>query len=93
MSHRFFRCGDEGVYEQARLALDAAWNIDPPQTCIQPAATAPRDASGRILLAVDVEFCQYQAAEQMLPQLLSHGVVEEINADTYWASVLQADDV
>ena len=50
---RCFRClaGDQ-AYEQARLVLDAAWGHPTPDgltlTCIEPAATAPRDPQGRI---------------------------------------------
>lgn len=92
MSHRFFRTASDEVYEQARLALDAAWGIEHPQTCIEPAATAPRDTNGRILLGVDEDFCAYPAAAEMLPQLLAAGVVEEIDAETYWASFPQGGD-
>ena len=93
MTHRYFRTASDEVYEQARAALDAAWSIEPPQTCIEPAATAPRDAEGRILLAVDKEFCAYPAAAEMLPTLLTTGAVDEITEAAYWANVPQADDV
>ena len=85
---RYFRCeaGDE-AYEQARLALDAAWghpNADTKTvTCFDPAAVAPRDSQGRILLAVNDEFVAYSAAAEMLPQLLASGAVEEITAEAY----------
>jgi hypothetical protein len=85
---RYFRCdaGDE-AYEQARLALDAAWghpNAETKtQTCIDPAAVAPRDAAGRIVLAVNDEFCAYPAAEEMLSLMLSGGSAAEITADEY----------
>jgi hypothetical protein len=36
---------------------------------------------------VNDEFCQYEAAAAMLPQLLASGVVEEIDAATYQAAV------
>lgn len=85
---RYFRA-TESVYEQARAALDAAWGHPTADgrtfTCIEPAATAPRDANGRIVLAVDNEFCQYEAAAAMLPQLLASGAVEEITAEQYHA--------
>lgn len=87
MSHRYFRCASDEVYEQARLTLDAAWGIQPPQTCIEPAATAPRDADGRIVLAVNEEFCGYPAAAEMLPKLLASGVVDEIDEATFRAAL------
>lgn len=84
---RYFRCeaGDES-YENARLSLDAAWGHPNEETktltCIEPAATAPRDASGRIVLAVNDEFCDYPAAASMIELMLGSGNATEItNAD------------
>lgn len=91
MTHRYFRTGSDEVYEQTRAALDAAWGIEAPQTCIEPAATAPRDADGRILLAVNEEFCVYPAAAEMLPALLAGGFVDEIDETTYWSSVPRSE--
>lgn len=84
---RFFRSSSAVVYEQARLTLDAAWGHVPPATCIEPAATAPRDSQGRIVLAVKDEFCTYSVAAEMLPQLLASGAVEEIDEAAYFAAV------
>jgi hypothetical protein len=91
---RYFRCesGDQD-YEDARLGLDEAWG-HPDQatktiTCIEPAATAPRDSQGRIVLAVHDEFCEYTVAVDLLPQLLASGAVQEIDAATYAAAVNQ----
>lgn len=92
---RYFRCdaGDE-AYEQARLALDAAWGHPNAETktatCIDPAAVAPRDADGRIVLAVNDEFCEYPAAAQMLAFMLAGGAVAEITWDEYRAAVTPA---
>jgi hypothetical protein len=89
---RYYRCeaGDE-AYEQARLALDAAWhhpNTDTKtMTCIDPASVAPRDAQGRIVLAVNDEFCQYPAAQQMLAYMTEQGAVTEITEAEYRAAV------
>ena len=82
---RFFRA-TEAVYEQARLTLDAAWGHVAPTTCIDPAAVAPRDSQGRIVLAVHDEFCEYSVAVDLLPQLLASGAVQEIDAATYDAA-------
>lgn len=85
---RCFRClaGDD-IYEQVRLGLDAAWGhpneATKTVTCIDPASVAPRDTQGRIMLATTEEFCEYQAASEMLSQLLASGLVEEIAEATY----------
>lgn len=88
---RFFRTASDAVYEQARLALDSAWGHPTPNgttlTCIDTAAVAPRDAQGRIVLAVREEFCTYSVAVDLLPQLLASGAVEEIDEATYMAAM------
>lgn len=82
---RFFR-SDEATYESVRLSLDAAWGHIAPTTCIEPAATAPRDSVGRLLVGVQDEFCAYAAVAAVLPGLLESGAVEEISEAEYWAS-------
>lgn len=81
---RYFRASEE-VYEQVRATLDAAWGHPGPVavTCFEPAATAPRDADGRVLLAVNAEFCEYEAVAAVLPGLLASGAVEEIAEADY----------
>jgi hypothetical protein len=89
---RYFRCeaGDE-AYEQARLALDTSWGHPNPETntltCIDPARNAPRDSQGRIVLAVNDEFCEYPAAQQMLASMTDQGAVTEITEADYRAAV------
>jgi hypothetical protein len=84
---RYFRTADAEVYEGIRTQLDVAWGHPTPDgktlTCIEPAATAPRDSQGRILLAVQDAFAEYEAAYTMLPQVLASGAVEEITAAEY----------
>ena len=88
MNQRFFRAS-ETVYEQVRATLDAAWGNpgDNAITCFEPAATAPRDAAGSVVLAVADEFCGYAAAAAMLPILLESGAVEEIDEAAYTAAL------
>lgn len=85
IQRRFFRIPDDATYEAIRGQLDDAWGHPDgvTATCVDPAAVAPRDALRAILLAVDVQFCGYPIAAQMLPQLLASGVVEEITEQTY----------
>jgi hypothetical protein len=92
---RFFRCLDgDAAYEQARLALDAAWGLPNAETktttCIDPAAFAPRDEDGRIVLAVNDEFCEYPAGQQMLAYMIGGCAAEEITEAEYRAAVTQA---
>lgn len=88
---RFFRSTD-AVLEQVRAALDAAWGLpaNGQTTTLLEAAKSPHDSSGRVLLAVRAEFCQYDAVAAMLPDLLASGAVEEIDEATYWSSIPQA---
>lgn len=90
---RYFRTSNDLVYEQARTSLDAAWGFPTSDgktiTCIDPAAIAPRDSLGRVVLAVNDEFCTYSVAVDLLPQLLASGAVEEIDETTYRASLPQ----
>lgn len=84
---RFLRTADAALYESIRLQLDAAWGHPTPDgktiTCIDPVAVAPRDAAGRVLLAVNDEFCGYEAVAAVLPDLLASGAVAEITAAEY----------
>ena len=89
MSQRFFR-SDVTTYEAIRQSLDAEWGHSPgtgTDTCFEPAATAPRDTAGRVLLAVLSEFCDYEAVAVLLPALLSSGAVEEITREQYLAAL------
>lgn len=85
MSHRYFRTSSDDLYEQARTHLDAVWGHPNANglTCICPALYAPRDAQGRILLAVRIEFAAMDEPAAMLPSLIASGEVEEITADEY----------
>lgn len=87
---RFFRISDTSVYESTRLGLDAAWGLPDGKgtvTCVEPAATAPRDSEGQIVLAVADEFCAFSVAVDLLPQLLASGAVEEITEADYQAAL------
>lgn len=88
---RFFRIATNAAYEQARATLDAAWGHPSADTatCVEPAATAPHDAQGRVLLGVLDEFVTYAPADNLLPQWIAAGVVEEIDAVTYEASIVR----
>lgn len=91
MIQRFFR-SEAATYENIRQTLDEAWglpNTAGTVTCIQPAATAPKDSQGRVVLAVDATFCDYTVAVDLLPQLLASGDVDEITEAEYRAALPQ----
>ena len=91
MSQRFFRAA-VATYEAIRADLDAAWGLPNDKgtaTCIAPAATAPKDYQGRVMLAVNEEFATWEPAATMLPQLLATGAVEEISEAVYRAALPQ----
>lgn len=93
-SMRFFRTANVALYETVRTSLDAAWNLAAHGcTCITPAESAPRDAQGRIVVAVDDAFVEYQAVQSLLPNLLADGEVEEIDESEYRAAVQQSADL
>lgn len=82
---RYFRATAE-VYELARQTLDQAWGHVPPTTCIDPAARAPRDSHGHVVLAVADEFCEFSTAVDLLPQLLASNAIEEIDRQAFDAA-------
>jgi len=87
---RYFRTDSDALYEGIRQQLDASWGLPNDLgtvTCIQPAASAPRDSEGRIVLAVDDEFATWPPASDLLPQLIQGGMVAEITAGEYAAAV------
>jgi hypothetical protein len=86
---RYFRTGRHDIYEATRLQLDAAWGLpsDGQQTCYEPLQTSLRDSDGRILLAVDDRFCDFDPVAALLPTLLGDGSIEEITHDLYHASL------
>lgn len=88
---RFF-VADAATYEAVRVGLDAAWGHPKPGavTCIEPAATAPRDDAGLVLLGVNAEFCEFPEARDTLAQLLAGGSVEEITEAEYFGRLSRA---
>ena len=93
---RFFRTS-EPLYESVRAQLDLAWGHPTPDgktaTCVAPAAVAPRDTEGRVLLAIQDEFATWEPAASMLPGLLASGAVEEIDLPTYTAAINPAESL
>lgn len=90
MQQRYFR-SDATTYDGMRLHLNAAWGLPTPGTanCILPAddQTAPRDAQGRVYLAVHADWCEWPDVAAVLPDLLDSGAVEEIGRSDYLAAL------
>lgn len=86
---RYFRAS-VAVYESICSQLDAAYGYPNEATKTQRtlplAQELPMDASGRVHLALDAEYCTYILPSEMLPQLLASGAVEEITAGEYRAA-------
>lgn len=91
--HRYFKILNNQIYEESRILLDNNWGIVYPQTCIEPAITAPRDDNGYILLALNEEFCEYTLAKEILSESLRLKYIEEINKDIYFTTIRQSNDV
>lgn len=93
MERRYYRTtsANDALYESMRAAIDAAWGLpaNGQQTAIEPAATSPHDADGRIYLATWAEFATYEPAASMLSQAIASGAVQEITEAEYRASVSQ----
>lgn len=87
MSQRYFRTDSDDAYEQARAALDTLWQYPPGMTSITPSIAAPRDAQGRIVLAVDAAACSLPGAAELLAGMLAAGAAVEITEDEYHAAI------
>lgn len=87
MTQRYFR-SDDTTYETIRQTLDTAWGLPNDKattTCMAPLATAPRHPSGDVVVGVLPEWCDWEPAATLLPQLLASGAVTEITAAAYFA--------
>lgn len=87
----YLRTSDGSLYESVRAQLDAAWGHPSADgktiTCFAPVFLAARDPEGRIMLAIQQEFVDYEPATTMLPMLLNAGLVEEISEAEYMTAV------
>lgn len=83
---RYFR-STEAILEQVRATLDAAWGFPnaetKTETALDPAASSPRDSQGRVYVVISWEYCGYEPAATMLPELIASGAVEEIDHAEY----------
>lgn len=88
---RFFRIPDENLYENIRLTLDKVLDLPSEDTltltCISPANIAPRDYQNRILLAVEDVFCIYEQVSNILSELLTSELIDEITHEEYLLTI------
>jgi hypothetical protein len=86
MSIRYFRSAP-AVYAAICAQLDAAYGYPNEATktlgTLPLAADLPSDEQGRLYLAVEERFCEFDLPSQLLPQLLASGAVEEVTAADY----------
>ena len=79
------------AYEQARIAVDAAWGFPEGETSIEPLATAPKDASGQVLIAIRAMHCDMEPFKSAVEGLLAGGAATEITQAEYEAALPQAE--
>jgi len=87
-THRFFATTD-ATYEAMRAAVDAAWGYPTTQTltCVPPSAEQWHDASGRVVIALTLEWLGWEPVPSMIHGAIASGVVNEIDEATFWAAM------
>jgi hypothetical protein len=91
-THRFFATTD-ATYEAMRAAVDAAWGYPTAATltCVPPAAEQWHDASGRVVIALTLEWLSWEPVPSMIGGAIAAGVVTEIDEATFWAAAPQIE--
>ena len=84
--NRYFRVLPQD-YEQARLAVDAAWGFPAGETSIEPLATAPRYQSGQVLIAIRTVHCDLEPFKSAVEGLLANSDATEITQAEYEAAL------
>lgn len=87
MTQRFFRSAPN-VYEQTLAALDSAWGFPKHgfDHVFLPLSYAPQKA-GMAYLAIQAAEAEMEPAGEMLAELLSAGVVQEVTQADYRAAM------
>jgi hypothetical protein len=87
---RYFRA-TLAVYADICAQLDAAYGYPNAETkterTLPLASDLPSDDTGRVYLAVSTAYCEYDLPSELLPQLISAGLVDELAAEEYEAVV------
>jgi hypothetical protein len=90
MNSRFFTV-EPPAYEQTRLNVDAAWGFSATETSIEPLATAPKDSSGNVLIAIRSIHCEMEPFKSAVEGLLASGAAAEITEAQYEAALPQVE--
>jgi hypothetical protein len=87
-THRFFATSDS-TYESMRAAVDSAWGYPTPSTltCVPPASEQWHDASGRVVIALTLEWLSWEPVPTMIVGAIAAGVVSEIDEATFWQAM------
>jgi hypothetical protein len=88
--NRYFTV-EADAYEQARFAVDAAWGFSETETSIEPLATAPKDQSGQVLIAIRTVHCDMEPFKSAVEGLLGGGAATEITQAQYEAALPQPE--
>ena len=75
------------AYEQTRLAVDAAWGFPEGETSIEPLATAPKNQSGNVLIAIRTVHCDMEPFKSAVETLLGSGAAAEMTQPEYEAAL------
>lgn len=90
IEQRYFRA-QPAVYDAIRSSLNAQWGFPSPGTesCISAsdAASTPKDADGRVYLAVHADWCAWPEVADILPGLILAGDVEEVGRADYMDAI------
>jgi hypothetical protein len=87
---RYFQV-EPTAYEQARLAVDAAWGFPAGETSIEPLATAPKDANGQVFIAIRAMHCDMEPFKSAVEGLLASGAATEVAQAEYEAALPQPE--
>lgn len=83
---KIFRSSPE-VAEFVRLTLDSLWGypneITKTLTSFPPADKLKKDESNRVYLIVSQDYYEYEDVQNLLPQLVQSGQIEEITLEQY----------
>jgi hypothetical protein len=88
IDNRFFVV-QPATYEQARHDLDAAWGMKADETVIEPLATAPKDESGNVLIAIRSVHCEMEPFKSAVEALLGSNAATEVTQAEYEAALPQ----